>query len=161
MHRTKQQNEETERIIRTHADMVYRLAYSYVRSRSDAEDIFQETFLRYVKAKPKFESEMHCKAWLIRVTANCAKNHLNSAWKRHTVAYEEAANAAIPEEERRLDGALRELPPQYRAVIHLYYYEGYRTEEIAKILKQKPSTIRSQLARAREKLKEILKEEFV
>ncbi len=161
MHRNKQDQEETERIIRQYADAVYRLAYSYVHNRSDAEDIFQEVFLRYVRRNPKLESETHCKAWLLRVTANCAKNHLNSAWKRHTVSLEETAGAVLPEEEHRLDAALRELEPHYRAVIHLYYYEGYRTEEIAKILHCKPSTIRSRLARAREKLKEMLKEEFV
>ncbi len=161
MHRTKQEQVETEQIIRQYADTVYRLAYSYVRNRSDAEDIFQETFLRYVRKKPKFESESHCRAWLIRVTANCAKNHLNTAWKRHTVSLEETAGAALPEEERRLDAALRELEPHYRAVIHLYYYEGYRTEEIAKILNRKPSTIRSQLKRARERLGELVKEELL
>lgn len=151
--------EEAEQIIRQYADMVYRLAYSYVRNTSDAEDIFQETFLRMVRKAPHFESEEHCKAWLIRVTANCAKNYLNSAWKRHTQPMEELTVSDVPAEERRLSAALCELKPQFRAVIHLYYYEGYKTEEIARILGRKPSTIRSQLMRAREQLGKILKEE--
>ncbi len=151
--------EEAEKIIRQYADMVYRLAYSYVHSKADAEDIFQETFLRMVRKAPNFESEEHCKAWLIRVTANCAKNYLNSAWKRHTQPMEELTVSDVPAEERRLSAALCELKPQFRAVIHLYYYEGYKTEEIARILGRKPSTIRSQLMRAREQLGKILKEE--
>lgn len=157
----KSVNEETERIVRQYADMVYRLAYSYVRCRSDAEDIFQETFFRCARKHPVFENEEHCKAWLIRVTVNCAKNYLNSAWKRHTQPLEGTDFADAPQEERRLDEALRELSPKYRAVIHLYYYEGYSTEEIAGMLGRTPSAIRSRLKRAREQLKKLLKEELL
>ncbi len=149
-----------EACIRRHADMVFRLAYSYVRNHADAEDIFQETFLRMVRKKPQFESEEHCKAWLVRVTANCAKSYLHSAWKRHTEPLEEQI-PDIPPEELHLEEALRELKPAYRAVIHLHYYEGYKTEEIAKLLGRKPSTIRSQLRRAREQLAIQLKEELL
>lgn len=150
---------ELEACIRRHADMVYRLAYSYVRNHADAEDVFQEVFLRLVRKNPAFESEEHCKAWLLRVTANCAKNHLHSAWKRHTQPLEEQIPADVPAEEIYLDEALRQLKPVYRAVIHLHYFEGYKTEEIAEILGSRPSTIRSQLKRAREQLAVLLKEE--
>ncbi len=147
-----------EIIIRKYADMVYRLAYAHTQNRSDADDVFQETFLRYVRKKPHFDDEEHEKAWLIRVTINCAKKQMTSAWKRHTVSLEEhTASETQPANDLR--AALSQLTPQYRTVIHLYYYEGYTTEEMARMLSKKPSTIRSQLARARQKLESILKEE--
>ncbi|MDE7122028.1 MAG: sigma-70 family RNA polymerase sigma factor [Oscillospiraceae bacterium] len=154
----KNQNQEQERIIRTYADAVYRLAYSYSRNKADADDIFQEVFFRYLKKQPEFESLEHAKAWFLRVTANCAKSFLTSAWRRHTQPLEQDILFEQPEE-NQLDGALRQLPVKYREVIHLYYYEGYQTDEIAKILKRKPSTVRTQLTRARESLAKILKEE--
>ena len=64
-----------ESVVNKYADMVYRLAFAQVRSKSDADDIFQEVFLRYVRSKPVFENEEHRKAWLIRVTVNCSNNH--------------------------------------------------------------------------------------
>lgn len=151
-------NQEDEKIIRNYADTVYRLAYSYSRNRADADDIFQEVFLRYLKKKPQFEHDEHARAWFIRVTTNCAKSFLTSAWKRHTRALEQDILFEQPEE-NQLDEALRQLPVKYREVIHLYYYEGYQTDEIAEILKRKPSTVRTQLTRARERLADILKEE--
>ena len=151
-------NQECEKIIRTYAGAVYRLAYSYSRNRTDADDIFQEVFFRYLKKQPKFKNTEHAKAWFLRVTANCAKSFLTSAWKRHTQSLEQDMIFEQPEE-NHLDEALRQLPMKYREVIHLYYYEGYQTDEIAKILKRKPSTVRTQLTRAREYLAKILKEE--
>ncbi len=152
-------NQEQETIIRTYADAVYRLAYSYSRNRADADDIFQEVFFRYLKKQPAFESPEHAKAWFLRVTANCSKSFLTSAWKRHTQPLEQDIMIFEQPEENQLDEALRQLPVKYREVIHLYYYEGYQTDEIAKILKRKSSTVRTQLTRAREQLAKILKEE--
>ncbi len=157
---TEQEKAGMEECVRRYADMVYRLAYSYVKNRADAEDVFQETFLRLVRKNPRFESEEHCKAWLLHVTANCAKNHLHSAWNRHTQPLEEWNAAQLSPEELHLEEALSQLTPDYRAVIHLHYFEGYKTEEIARILGCRPSTIRSRLKRARERLAHLLKEEF-
>ena len=153
--------EEHEKIIRAYANTVYQLAYAYTRNRSDADDIFQEVFLRYWKKQPVFRDEEHTKAWFLKVTANCAKSFLTSAWKRHTEYTEKEPEFSFSQpEEHRLDEALRQLPAHYREVIHLYYYEGYPTEEIAKILHRLPSTVRTQLTRARQKLAEILKEDL-
>ncbi len=150
---------EAEQVIRKHSDLVYRLAYSYTQNRSDADDVFQETFLRYVRKKPKFTSEEHEKAWFIRVAVNCAKKQMTCAWKRHNVTLEDYQQGAVQPEEIGLRRALAALPARYRSVIYLYYYEGYRTEEIVRILSRKPSTIRSQLSRARDQLEQLLKEE--
>lgn len=145
-----------ETIIRQYADMVYRLAYAQTRSKSDADDIFQEVFLRYIQRKPDFASEEHCKAWFLRVTVNCAKKHWGSWWFRHTAPLEESITFPDPEESR-LDEALKILPPAYRTAIHLFYYEGYSTAEIARITGSRESTVRTRLTRARKKLAEALK----
>ena len=79
-HKTSQEHEE---IIRTYADTVYRLAYSYTRNQADAEDVFQEVFLRYWKKKPEFRDSEHAKAWFLKVTANCAKSLLTMAWRKY------------------------------------------------------------------------------
>lgn len=138
---------------------VYRLAYAMARSRCDADDIFQEVFLRCHRSAPPFATPEHEKAWLLHVTANCARSLLASPRRRRTVpledvyAYTDPAASAV-------DDALAQLPGKYRTVIHLFYYEGYQTEEIARILGRSPSTVRAQLTRARRKLRELLKEEL-
>ena len=149
---------DAEQIIRDHADMIYRMAFAHVRNRSDADDVMQEVFLRYIRRRPVFESEEHCRRWFLRVTANVTKSMNNSAWMRYIIPLEQ--EIFEEPEENRLADALFRLPPKYRDVIHLHYYEGYKTEEIAEILGRKPATVRSQLARAREKLAELLKEEW-
>lgn len=148
--------ESEEAVIRRYADMVYRLAYAQTRSRSDADDIFQEVFLRYIQKKPDFAVEEHRKAWLLRVTVNCSKKHWSSWWSRHAVPLEDTIPFEEPEE-TGLDEALRALSPAHRTVIHLFYYEGYSTAEIAQITGSRESTVRTRLTRARRSLAEILK----
>lgn len=147
-----------ETVVAHYKDSVYRLAYAIVRSRSDADDVFQEVFLRYYRFAPRFESEAHRKAWLLRVTGNCAKKLVSSAWHRKRASLCEEIPFAEPEE-TGLDEALRKLPPLYLEVVHLFYYEGYQAEEIAKLLHRKPGTVRTQLVRARELLKHQLEQE--
>lgn len=146
-----------EQIVRKYADMVYRLACSQAQNRSDAEDIFQEVFLRYLRSAPEFASEEHRRAWLIRVTINCAKKLRASAFVRHTVPLE----VELPfktEESLALYSELRRLPAADRAVLHLFYYEDQSVREIAHLLHKKESSVRSQLTRARQKLRKLLKE---
>ena len=150
--------EETglRQVMERYGDMVYRLALAQTHSSHDADDVFQEVFLRYLRSAPAFREEEHRKAWLLRVTVNCCKKLHGSFWRRHTVALSEALPAQNPEEGELL-GLLEGLPPKYRAVLHLYYYEGYATEEIAAILGRSPGTVRSQLSRGRALLRDAWK----
>ena len=134
-----------------HSDMVYRLAVARVKNKYDADDILQEVFLRFIKAKDKVENEEHLKALLIRITINCSKSMLTSSWFKRTEALSESFSVS-DEYSDTLDSVMR-LPQKYRTVIHLHYYMGYSVDEIADILKSKPSTVKSQLHRARQKLK--------
>lgn len=147
-----------EQLIRTYGATVYRLAYAQTRSRHDADDIFQEVFLRVTQHHPIFDSEAHEKAWLLRVTLNCLKSHWRAAWRRHDVPLDERIPFPAPEE-NALDEALRQLAPKYRAAVHLFYYEGYSAEEIARMTGEKPSAIRTRLTRARAQLRGLLKGE--
>nr|WP_297180019.1 RNA polymerase sigma factor [uncultured Agathobaculum sp.] len=148
-----------EQLVQRYGGTVYRLAYAQTRSRHDADDIFQEVFLRVAQHRPVFDSDGHAKAWLLRVTLNCLKSHWRAAWRRHDVPLDERIPFPAPEE-RALDDALRRLAPKYRAAVHLFYYEGYSAEEIARMTGEKPSTIRTRLTRARAQLREILKGEM-
>jgi len=156
-----------EKVILRNSEMVYRLAYSIVRTRADADDIYQEVFLRYMQKDPIFESVEHEKAWFLRVTINCSKNFWKSPWLQRRVAMDmedmdetAAKNTELMygegEETSILIDIVKQLSRKYRVVIHLFYYEELSVEEIAKITKAKASTVRTRLTRARRQLKNLL-----
>lgn len=153
-----QDRDSPEVVIRRYSDMVYRLAFARTGNRSDAEDLYQEVFLRYLTRAPAFTSEDHRKAWLLRVAVNCANRFHTAPWRKRTEPLSEALSVPAPEGEDLWE-ELRRLPERDRTVLHLYYYEDMTTEEIAKLLDRNPATVRSQLLRARAKLKKLLVEE--
>lgn len=153
-----QDRDSPEAVIRRYSDMVYRLAFARTGNRSDAEDLYQEVFLRYLTRAPAFTSEEHRKAWLLRVAVNCANRFHTAPWRKRTEPLSEALSVPAPEGEDLWE-ELRRLPERDRTVLHLYYYEDMTTEEIAKLLDRNPATVRSQLLRARAKLKKLLVEE--
>ena len=161
--------ENIQNKIKTYSPMVYRLAYSLVKNRVDADDIHQEVFIKYIKYKPCFESAEHEKAWFIKVTTNQCKNWWKTAWRRKMVSlseYEEEDRnmAGLQDKEADTDSDIIEivktLPQKYRVVIHLFYYEQLSVEEISGILGLKASTVRTHLTRARKRLSEMLKEDI-
>lgn len=149
----------TEDVIKYYADMVYRLAFARTGAKYDADEVFQEVFMRYIRKQPVFKNEEHCKAWLIRVTINCSKKLWNSSWKRKIVPLDENMSFET-KNDIDLYNELQQLPPKYREVIHLFYYENLSLKEISQALNRKNSTVRTQLTRARELLKKILKEDY-
>lgn len=162
----------TEEIIDCYADMVYRIAVNEMGNRDDAEDVFQDVFLRLVRYRDRIKTEEHLKAWLIRVTVNCARKRQGSAWKKRVVFLSEEEEDRTPDDRAAMaytkaEGdtpvfdAVRKLPEIYRSVIHLFYYEELSIEQIGRILGEKESTIKSRLHRAREMLKIGLKGENV
>ena len=139
--------------------MVYRLAFARTGTKCDADEVFQEVFMRYIKKQPEFENEEHRKAWLIRVTINCSNKLWNSAWKRKT----EFLSGTIlfeTKDDIDLNDELQQLPKKYREVIHLFYYEDMSLDQISRALNRKNSTVRTQLTRARALLKNMLKEGY-
>ena len=143
-----------------HIDMVYRLAFTYVKNKADAEEIAQDVFLKYLNQTKSFENENHEKAWLITVTTNLSKNALKTSWIKRVVYQEspetlEGTVATYSQEDETLELILK-LPHKYKNVIYLHYYEGYTVEEIATLLNSKVSTIKSQLHRGRALLKPLV-----
>lgn len=151
---------QARRLVETYADMILRISYQYLKHTMDAEDICQTVFLKYLTAKPRFESLEHEKAWMIRTTINTCKDHLKSAFFRRTVPFEEAANLAAPAvPESGILPALQSLPEMYRICLYLYYYEDYTGKEIAGILGKSESAVSQYLSRGRQKLRKLLSEE--
>ena len=140
--------------------MVLRCAYSYLHNRSDAEEILQDTLVQYLKTAPELDSAEHEKAWLLRVAANLSKNKLRYNAIRRTDELRDELIADRREDLAFVWDAVKELPEQYREAVHLFYYEDCSTAQISQILDRRESTVRSDLRRARIRLKEILKEEY-
>ena len=149
-----------EQAVERWGDLVWRLALVRTANVHDAQDVFQEVFLRYFRHEARLTSDEHRKAWLIRCTINRAKSLLTSPWRRHTVPLDTAAQIGVEDEYREVYSAVLALPEPYRAVIHLYYFEGLRVAEIAACLKLPEGTVKSQLSRGRALLQEALKEEI-
>ena len=150
-----QKEQQYNEIVEKYSDMIFRIAYQYLFNNYDAEDIVQEVLVKLLTKKVIFKDEEHVKSWLIRVTINQCLDYKKTLAKRSVVPIE---NMEIPFEQKE-EGILEELQllkEDERNILYLYYYEGYKIKEIAKILKQKQHTINSKLTRARKKLKEIM-----
>ncbi|MDR0248334.1 MAG: sigma-70 family RNA polymerase sigma factor [Oscillospiraceae bacterium] len=146
-----------ETVLRNENKM-FRSALAITGNRADAEDAVQDAFVKLFEKRPSFESSEHETAWLIRVTVNICKNLLRSPWRSKTAPLSDSYPARNEEQSDVLQAVLS-LPAKYRAVIHLHYYEGYSTKEVAALTKQKESATREQLTRARRMLKKYLEGE--
>lgn len=141
-----------------YSDMVLKIAVTHTKCYEDAQDVFQDVFLNYIRKKHCFKDENHLKATLIRTTINLCKNIFTSAWYRHTTALPECLiNDTMDDESMELYFAIHELPMKYRTIIHLHYYEDMSIAEMSNLLGIKVSTIKSQLSRGRSLLKQNLK----
>ncbi|MBE7050779.1 MAG: sigma-70 family RNA polymerase sigma factor [Ruminococcaceae bacterium] len=144
-----------EVIIQKYFDMIYRLALARAKDREIAEDVCQDVFLRYIKTDKVFQSEEHIKAWLIRVCINCTKSVFTGSWFKKTVPLSQELEFSSPEYSDLYE-QVKKLPKKYATVIHLFYYEDMSVSDIAKLLNQKESTVKSHLFRGRNQLKELL-----
>ncbi len=141
---------------------LFAAAFNICKNAQDAEDVVQDTFVRYYTIKKEFDSEQHIRAWLIRVAINRAKNVNHTFWRQNRVSLEEYMETlpfATPEASDLFEAVMK-LPEKYRIVTHLFYYEDYAVREIAHILKLSESNVKVRLSRARKLLKEALKEDW-
>lgn len=161
MNRKEKMDEQYDK----YKDMLYRIAFSNVKNRADAQDAVQETFVRLMVYEKKFENDTHEKAWLIRTVINICKDMLKSAWHNKTVGWEN-----VPEQEMQhfvlplidVDETLwmvMELSEPYRNALYLFYYEGYSIKEIADIMEMPEATVKTHLRRGREILKKRIKQD--
>ena len=148
--------------IEKYGDMIYRIAVNQMKNRTDADDIFQEVFIKWMQHHDQMQNSEHEKAWLIRVTLNQCKSALGSTWNKRKAEWsQEVENTMVYEDQIEegsdLDEVLNKLPERYRSVLHLFYYEELSISEIGNVLQEKESTVRTRLTRARRKLKSMLK----
>ncbi len=169
-------DKDAQAVVKTYSNLVYKLAFSLLKNKADAEDVFQEVFIRLMKTDKVFENDEHLKAWLIKVTVNRSKKLLSSAWFRRSAPLEDysLAQTVLTQDSEAFAGsemennfensevltAVIELPLKYRTVIHLFYFEDMSVRSISRIFGVKESTITSQLSRGRKMLKEKLKGEY-
>ena len=141
-----------ETLVTQNENRLYRAALALLGDPQEAEDAVQDAFVRFLERAPKDLENPG--GWLMRVLMNGCKSRLRLAWRRVGPLPETLA-APGPEEREELE-ELFTLPPEDRAVIHLHYYEGWSTEEIARMLGQRPGTVRSRLSRARNRLRKLI-----
>ena len=153
-------NNEIDEIIEKYTDDIYRIAYLYLRSKSDAEDIVQEVFLKYMLNKKPFKDEEHRKNWLLKITTHICINVNKSAWCRKVVPLKDDDVIEMETEEQHdLLDALNKLNNKYKMVVQLFYFEGFTTKKISEILGISDENVRVRLNRARNELKDILEKE--
>ena len=148
----------TAQAVDRYADMVWRLALARTGNVSDAEDVFQEVFLRHLRHGHKLTSPEHEKAWLIRCTIQRSASLLTTAHRRHDLPLETAASLGVEDDDRAVYAAVLALPPKYRTAIHLHYYEGLSLDEIARATGARQGTVKSWLSRGRAMLADALRE---
>ena len=149
--------EQLADLFRQYGDDVYRLAYSYLGRRADAEDVCQSVFLKLAEGKAVLLPGRE-KAWLLTCAANLCKSQLRSFWRRNVGELDES----LPfqdDTDREVWDAVMALPPKYRAVVHLYYWEGCGQGEIAQILGVSRTAVQTRMARARAMLKKELSDD--
>jgi RNA polymerase sigma-70 factor (ECF subfamily) len=154
-------DKEIAAIYERHKMTLYRVCFAYMKNPADTEDAVSDIFIRMIKAGTPFESEEHEKAWLIRTATNVCKNILRSWWrKRENLDDYENIQGKGNIEIDDVFAVVMGLPDKYKTVVYLYYYEGYDSVEISKILEKPQSTIRNYLHEARGVLRERLGDEF-
>ncbi len=147
--------------VRQNLDVVYRAALACCQNPADAEDVVQSTFEKLLRSDTAFTDEAHLRRWLVRVAVNEGRNLWKSFWRRNVTSLEGLnLEPAAPEGgQSALLEAVLALPVEYRTVLHLYYYEGYSTGEIAQLLHLTEANVRARMKRGRDKLRQQLTKE--
>lgn len=155
-------DENVTYIYEKYVDTVYKVCFMMLKNSAETEDATQNVFVKYMNCDKDFDSEEHIKAWLIVTARNECKNMLTYWFNSKRSDLSDAPEGTYEDEEKSevLEKVLG-LDKKYRLPIYLYYYMGYSTLEISKMLGIKHSTLRTHLAKGREKLKIKLEEEDV
>ena len=156
----RKSDEEVSAAFDAYGNSILRLAYSHLHNMEDAEDILQDTLIRFMDRAPSCASESHERAWLLRVAANLSKNRIDYNKVRQTDELNEELVSESREDLSFVWESVKKLPVSQREVVHLFYQENLSTAEIARVLKEKESTVRSHLKRGRDQLRNILREEY-
>ncbi len=145
-------------VVERYSSLVYKIARSNLRDVHDADDIYQDVFLRYISKPRTFESEEHRKAWFIRVTINCCNSLFTSSWRKKTMSLEDdevKEDDLVFEDDnnRELYEAVLSLPDKLKNTVILFYFEDMSVSEIAKAMRTTEASVKMRLVRARKALK--------
>lgn len=153
-------DEEMTEIYNRYCNMVYQIAFLHLKNVPDTEDVTQTVFIRLLTSRKRFMEEEHLKAWLIVTTQNICRDMLRRFWRTKRVEskliQEESTN--FRQSNPEVWSELLSLDEKYKLPLYLFYYEGYRTQEIAEMLQTNHATIRTRLRVARKKLKLLVEE---
>ncbi|MGE7923721.1 sigma-70 family RNA polymerase sigma factor [Viridibacillus arvi] len=159
---------QLEKFIHEHGEELLRLAYTYVKNKQAAEDIVQDVLLKAFEKQASFRGESTYRTYLYRMTINRSYDYLRSWHYKNTIVSKKIQrlfgrsaeeDVLMQSENRQLAQSVLELPLKFREVIVFTYYLDYSSEEIGTLLNCSPTTVRTRLARGREKLKLVLKED--
>lgn len=151
---------EFRKAVAANRDLVFRVAYTYLRDAADADDVAQDVFVKLLRRDEPFDGEEHLKNWLIRVTINECKSLFRRPWRRVEDISSYVESLQVPNaESRSLLVEVMRLPEKYRVPIVLFYYLELPTQQIADYLRVPAATIRTRLARGRSRLRKLLEGE--
>ena len=156
---------DLERIVNEYGDALLRMCFLYLKDHAMAEDAVQETFLRAFRHQDDFQGKSSVKTWITRIAINVCKDMLTDPWARHrsdeNLLDEATLEPSFSSEDRYvISGKIANLPPKYKEVILLHYYQELKLSEIAEILGESEATIKTRLKRARDMLRSELKGVF-
>ena len=151
--------ERVEQLVERYSALLYRHSYAMLHNEEDARDMVQETFLRYMRARPRLQDADHERAWLLTVAMNLCRNHLRQQKAHATLPLEAVVDPiSLPEDTPLLD-RLSALPDKIKIVLLLHYVEGYKVREIAARLRLTQSTVKMRLQKGRQLLRDYIKED--
>ncbi len=150
-----------ETIVNVYGDTLFRLCYVILQNESDAEDVVQETFIKYLEKKPLLNDYQHTKAWLITVAKNKCRDMLRYKKTHSHVDIEDIREVSDQSCDSNVLGILMALPEKFSLVLMLYYVEGYRIEEISKIIGKTSSAVKMRLQKGRKLFKEKYEKEVL
>ncbi len=158
-HNSVRPTEDVNRVVHRYGTMLFRICLVILGNEHDAEDAVQETFLRFMTKAWKVHEVEHEKAWLIRTATNLCKDMKRYRLRHNHMNIDDLNDYFTQESDKELFESILLLPDQYKTIIHLHYMEGYKTEEIAAVLKIRPETVRKRLQYARQRLKLLINPE--
>lgn len=148
-----------QRIFEEYGEMLYKICIVMLKNAHDAEDAVQDVLIKYMVKKPVFDTDSYEKAWLIRVAMNLCKDRLRFKRKHPQIDIESLHTTYAEEsEERKVLEMLMNMPPRYKEILLLYYFEEYKSHEIGRMLRITESAVRKRLERGRNILKKSLEE---
>lgn len=151
--------DDITRTVHEYGDMLYRICILSLKNFADAEDVVQDTFITYMMKSPDFSSEAHKKNWLITVSVNKCKDMLRRRCRQADQSEQIIESIAVEEDCSGVLDALLELPEKFRLVMSLHYVEGYKVEEISRIIGRSTSAVKMRLQKGRKLLKDIYEKE--